>query len=234
MNNNMTFQIGKIKCRCFKAESNRIVYVLYPMESAGEWMAQASGYFKLNIVAISGMDWDNDMTPWEAPGVPEGSEDFKGEAPEFLHLLQTGIILRAEKELGLNTSIEGGSAGGPVIVRDLVGVSLSGLFTLWQWAVCDTFRNIAVLSGSFWYKRFTEWFRVHCPKKKEGAAFFLLGDKESHSPVPEFRKVDRATSEIVEIMKDNDNRVTFESVPGNHYQYQLERLTRALSFLSNL
>lgn len=62
----------------------------------------------------------------------------------------------------------------------------------------------------------------------------MLGNRESDSPVPEFRKVGRATAEVVDILRSRGIKVEFESVPGNHYQYQLERLTKALSFLSNL
>lgn len=233
MNNSVVFQLGRIKCRCYKADNDRVVYLLYPMESAEEWLAQAAGYFRLNIVAVSGMDWDNDMTPWPAPGVPAGSEDFKGEAPGFLKLLQEEVIPRAETVLGFRDGKPGGE-GERRMVRDLIGVSLSGLFALWEWAVCDTFRNLAVLSGSFWYKSFPEWFSEHCPEKKEGEAYLLLGNRESDSPVPEFRKVGRATAEVVDILRSRGIKVEFESVPGNHYQYQLERLTKALSFLSNL
>lgn len=37
---------------------------------------------------------------------------------------------------------------------EMAGVSLSGLFALWQWLMNDTFRNIISLSGSFWYAGF--------------------------------------------------------------------------------
>lgn len=227
-----TFQKGKIKCRCYKSDGDRVVYLLFPMESAGEWLAQAATEFRLNIVAVSGMDWDNDLTPWPATGVPAGEADFKGEAAEFLRLLREEIVPEAERILGVAPVAGESGSEGRSTSRDLIGVSLSGLFAMWQWALCDEFRSVAVLSGSFWYEGFTQWFAEHCPQGKPGEAYLLLGDAESRSQVPEFRTIDRTTKEVVETLRNHGIQVKFESVPGNHYQYTFERLSRAFTFLS--
>ena len=34
MNNSVVFQLGRIKCRCYKADNDRVVYLLYPMDRA--------------------------------------------------------------------------------------------------------------------------------------------------------------------------------------------------------
>ncbi len=64
---------------------------------------------------ITGMDWDNDLTPWKAKGVPSGSADFKGLAPQFLSFLKERLIPEIEKELNVSSGVE----------RTLAGVSLS-------------------------------------------------------------------------------------------------------------
>lgn len=55
---------------------------------------------------------------------------------------------------------------------------LSGLFTLWQWMIDDTFRNIICLSGSFWYEGFVGWIRSFEIPRKTGKAYFFSAIKK--------------------------------------------------------
>ncbi len=109
---------------------------------------------------------------------------------------------------------------------------MSGLFALWQWMVCDTFTNIASLSGSFWYEGFMNWLTARPIPHKTGRAFFLLGDQESHSKVKAFDSVGANTAEIVTLLERAGIDTTFRSVPGNHYSDPIPRLDLALSTLN--
>ena len=88
-----------------------------------------------NLSCLCSSVINKENSPWPAPGVPEGDPDFKGESPDFLKLLQAKVIPGIEQMLRMNTDVE----------RSLVGVSMSGLFALWQWMECDTFKSIASL-----------------------------------------------------------------------------------------
>ncbi len=216
------FEIKGLKCLCSdKVNPDKIAYILYPMDMLSEWAEVAAEKYGATIVVITGMDWQNVFSPWPAPGVPKGTADFKGESPEFLDLLQKDVIPRVETELGIEPDVE----------RSLIGVSMSGLFALWQWMVCDTFTNIASLSGSFWYKGFVEWIKGLTIPVKKGKGFFLLGDKESSSKVKEFDTVAENTQEIISLLKDAGIDVTFESVAGNHYSDPIPRLEKAFEAL---
>lgn len=204
---------------CFKADTTKIAYVLYPMDVLDEWIEPTAEKYDVSIVVITGMDWDNVFSPWPAPGEPPGSPDFQGRSPEFLQLLTDKVVLALEKAGAFTSFPE----------RTLVGVSMSGLFALWQWMLCDTFANIASLSGSFWYPGFLEWFKSRAVPKKTGKAYFLLGDQESKSPVKAFRPVGQNTAEIIGILKDNGIRTEFQSVPGNHFANPLPRLNAAFA-----
>lgn len=201
----------------------RIAYILYPMDILSEWIEPAAEKYGVTIVVITGMDWQNVFSPWPAPGVPKGDPDFKGESPDFLKLLQSKVISGIESTLQMNTDVE----------RSLVGVSMSGLFALWQWMKCDTFRNIASLSGSFWYAGFIEWMRTIQIPPKTGKGFFLLGDQESHSKVKAFNSVGIDTAEIIKILKSSGINAEFESVPGNHFANGIARLDKAFYALYN-
>lgn len=218
----LTLKIDNLDCMCVADNlSDRITYILSPYDSLADWIERAATRYNTSIVVITGMDWDNDLTPWPAKGVPSGSPDFEGNAPQFQKTLKE-VAAIVEKRLSISVGV----------TRDLVGVSLSGLFTLWQWTKSDLFRNIASLSGSFWYDGFVKWFANQNLSTKTGFAYFLLGDKEPYSNVKEFRSVGVDTQEVVDRIKAQGVRVQYDTVPGNHFQFPMQRLDRAMHALS--
>lgn len=215
-------KIENLSCLCTSQVSNKkIAYILYPMDMLADWIEPAARKYGVTIVVITGMDWQNVFSPWRAPGVPKGDPDFKGESPEFLTLLQTKVIPEIEKTLQMDSTVE----------RNLVGVSMSGLFALWQWMECDTFNSIASLSGSFWYEGFIGWMEKIKIPDKSGMGFFLLGDQESKSNVKAFNSVGVNTAEIIKLLSDAGIKAVFESVPGNHFANPIRRLEKAFTAL---
>lgn len=220
-----------LSCLCSTAGGlKRIAYVLYPMDILSGWIDDASRRYSTAIVVVTGMDWQNVFSPWPARGVPKGCPDFKGESGEFLQTLRRQVLPAVEKALEVDVGV-GGGVGGDV-ERSLGGVSMSGLFALWQWAVCDTFVNIASLSGSFWYEGFVEWFSRQDFSRKTGKAYFLLGDQETQAKA--FSTVGANTAEIVDSLRRQGVDVEFESVPGNHYADPIPRLEKAFAGLGNM
>lgn len=217
-----TIDIEGLHCLCAASERpNAIVYILYLMDTLDSWIEPAANTHGTAIVVITGMDWQNVFSPWPAKGVPIGSPDFKGESDEFLDLLRQRVMPRIETAIGADANCE----------RTLVGVSMSGLFALWQWMLCDTFVNIASLSGSFWYEGFVDWIRGREIPAKSGKAYFLLGDSEAKSKVKAFESVARDTQEIITMLDKAGIKTEFQSVPGNHYSHPIERLDKAMDAL---
>ncbi len=217
-----TIETGNLKCLCgASTRKDKIAYILYPMDILGEWIENAVKKYNTTIVAVTGMDWEVVFSPWAAKGVPKGSPDFKGDSPEFLDLLRNIIIPSVETSLGIDKNAE----------RSLVGVSMSGLFALWQWMLCDTFQNIASLSGSFWYEGFLNWMKSLSIPHKSGKGFFLLGDQEAKSKVKAFESVAINTQEIFDLLRSAGINIEFQSVPGNHYSDPIPRLDKAFTAL---
>lgn len=217
-----SYNIEGLDCLCCRgaAAPLRISYILYPMDILNNWIAPAADKFGTAIAVITGMDWDNDLTPWPAEGVPRGCPDFQGLAQQFLTRIER-LCREVEGHLGVAATVR----------RDLVGVSLSGLFTLWQWPQTDLFTDIACMSGSFWYSGFLDWFEAQDFSGKRGKAYFSLGDKESGSKVKAFDSVGANTAAIVASLKAQGVDVQFQSVPGTHYQNALPRLNLAMAAL---
>lgn len=204
---------------CKYPATGKVTYILYPMAMAPERVEAISKRYATSVVVISGMDWDNDMTPWPAPGEPKGAPDFQGLGGEFFRKLTQTVAPSIEKLLGAHDVPE----------RTLIGVSLSGLFTLWQWAQSDFFHNIATLSGSFWYKDFVEWIWNQPFSSRTGRCFMLLGEAEPHSRNRVFSTVGKCTEEIVGYLRRQGVDITYRIVAGNHYQYPTERLDMAMA-----
>lgn len=199
----------------------RITYILYPVDILGSWIDSAALRYNTTIVVVTGMRWLDDLTPWPAKGQPKGSSPFKGLAPGFLEKLRDELIPDTEKRLGCDCSV----------VRDLVGVSLSGLFATWQWVICDIFRSIACLSASLWYEGFTTWLNIRDIPPKQGMAYFLLGNKESKTRVKAFKSIATDTQLVLKRLDKFGIDTVFESVQGNHYDGMISRLDKAFTAL---
>ena len=104
----------------FKPESP----IIYLNTSSGERekvyeTAQATGCLPFTLVAISDLDWNHDMVPWDSPLAFKNAEPCTGGADDYLRLLTEEIIPAAEKEIG-----------GVPRWRGIAGYSLAGLYSL--------------------------------------------------------------------------------------------------------
>lgn len=220
-----TIQVKDLKCDVYgNVVSDRIVYLIYPMvvempDSLISDLASKYGV-KIVVVYVPSDQWNNYLTPWPEPPEEKGFDPFGGKAGEFLAILRDEIVPEVEKSLYVKSP-----------TRYLVGVSLSGLFTLWQWMQCDLFVSIASLSGSFWYAGFMDWFDSLTVPQKKGRAYFLLGIAEPHAKIKAYRSVGVNTESIVSRLKAAGLDVAFDWVPGNHFTDPEGRLRKAFAGL---
>ena len=212
--------IENLQCKCFDIGSSRVVYMLIPIGLDANEMENIAQQHQANLVIISGMDWNNDLTPWIAPGLKPQEAMFGGNAKQFLALLLNMVVPTIEAQLS-----------APIVNRTLLGTSLSGLFALWAWSQCNVFTSIGSLSGSFWYDGFAEWFCKQPIVNQADKIYLLLGDKEAKSKAPRFGEVNAKTQIIVDYLRRNNINVRFEYNQGNHFAPIIPRIDSALSFL---
>ena len=203
------------------AESDDVCYLLLPekvKETDMDWLEVQVQKYPVNIVAISGMKWNDMMTPWKAPALNPKEDDFRGKAKDFLASLLGDIFVNTEQSLRLTHP-----------KRHLIGISLSGLFAVWASTMTGKFNSVASISGSFWYDGFSEWLKeqdIRCER------FFLsLGDKEVKAKNERLSSIGVHTQEVVKILHDKSKEVIFLTDEGNHFDFFRERLERALLFV---
>ena len=203
-------------------DSDRICYIILPerlKESELLWLDQMADSLSCNLVVISGCEWNDDLTPWKAPGLKDGM--FLGKGQYFLEMLKGDLFFNLEIALKIRKAR-----------RSLVGVSLSGLFAVWSTGCMPLFEAVGSVSGSLWYDEFLEWMKsvevFHCNKY-----YFSLGEKEKDGKNKRLASVEESTLEATELLKSAGKDIFFEYNEGNHFGPLIERIEKAITKIMN-
>ena len=203
-------------------KTDKVCYLILPEGVSKDLSAdlqELAERFSLSFVMVEGADWNDDLTPWPAPGVFKKAKPFGGQASAFLTKLCNEIVPKAEGELGLTNP-----------QRTLMGVSLSGLFAVWAALNTDVFQNVISISGSLWYDGFAEWVKTREISPKVENICLLLGEKEKNAKEKRMATVEEKTSEIAAMLKEKcQGKVVFELVEGTHFSPVVLRMVKALS-----
>ncbi len=108
-----------------------------------------SGCRPFNLVTISGLRWDAELTPWACEPVLSQEDDFEGKANEYTIFMTQQVIPFAEKVLFGAAGGDSDAAAGSE--RILAGYSLAGLYAIYAPYVTDAFKRVVSASGSLWY-----------------------------------------------------------------------------------
>ena len=182
--------------------------------------ARAANYPQFTLVAISDLDWNHDMAPWDSPPAFKNADPFTGGADDYLRLLTEEIIPTAEKEIK-----------GVPSWRGILGYSLAGLFALYAIYQTDLFSRVGSMSGSLWFPGMKEYIFSHETKCRPDCMYFSLGDKESKTRNPVLRNVRQNTEEIQAFYQAKGIDTVFQLNPGNHYDHAAERTAAGLYWL---
>lgn len=173
----------------------------------------------LMLCAISGIDWNDALSPWPAAAVFRDA--FGGRAEAFLQVLIHQIVPLCEREAV--------AAGYEVPEeRVLAGYSLAGLFALW--AVCRTavFTRCASMSGSLWFDGFTDWFAAHHGDLHAASVWLSLGDREAKARSPRMARVEDATRATLRLLAEDGVLCELTMESGGHFNDVPGRIARGL------
>ena len=206
-----TFECGGKKAALYcSGQADHPLIVLNSYSEDGMSVIKAMreiGAPECNLLVVSHLRWDQDLTPWYCPPVTQSDTPYTGEAAEYLNLLVTQILPEAKTML----------AGEPCFTG-IAGYSLAGLFALYAVYQCDAFDRMASMSGSLWFPKFREYVQSHEPVKQPDKLYFSLGDREAKTRNPYLKTVQENTEQIVAYFEQKGINVTWELNPGNHFK----------------
>ena len=175
---------------------------------------------KFNFLNVSGVVWNDEMSPWYCEPVFSGERAFTGGADKYLGVLTTEIIPKAESLV----------RGKPSYMA-ITGYSLAGLFAVYASVKTSCFKRAASVSGSLWFPKYKEYITVINSDDLPEKLYLSLGDKESKVKNPILKTVLDNTLFTAESFKALGVDVTFELNPGNHFKDEALRVVKAVSSL---
>lgn len=184
--------------------------------------AQDASCPPFTLVAISDLDWNHDMVPWDSPPAFKNADPCIGGADDYLRLLTEEIIPTAEKKIT-----------GVPCWRGIAGYSLAGLFALYSIYQTDLFSRVGSMSGSLWFPGMKEYIFAHELKRRPDCMYFSLGDKESKTRNTVLQSVQKNTEEIHAFYQSKGIDTVFQLNSGNHYNHAAERTAAGIVWMLN-
>ena len=173
-----------------------------------------------NLVTISGLHWNQELSPWPVETVISKDDRFTGGADELLKLLTTVMVPQVERLLD-----------APPSWRCLAGYSMGGLFAVYSAFHTYVFSRILSASGSMWYPGWLEYAREHELVAPLQGIYLSVGEQESTSRNAVLQTVGERTQAMADLMASRGVPVTFELNPGNHFKNPPLRVVKGIKWL---
>ena len=171
-----------------------------------------------SLAAIPVINWNDELSPWEAPAV-WGKQCFGGDATDTLRFLTQQIIPALKQQLNLPQNIK--------II--LGGYSLAGLFALWASTQTDLFYGIAAASPSVWFPGWMEFEQQHPIHAQY--VYFSLGDKEERTKNPVMAAVGDNIRTLHGKLTERGTDCALEWNNGGHFKAANLRTARAFQWV---
>ncbi len=172
-----------------------------------------------HLVSITGLRWDEELSPWAHEPVVSGDDHFTGEAGSYARWMEEAVVPR----------MEGAFRHPPY--RVIAGYSMGGLFALYAPYVTDLFSAAVSASGSVWYPEFVSFVESRDFLKKPDAVYLSLGDLESRTRNPYLRRTEDCMEKLLAFFRDRAINSVFERNPGNHYKDADYRLAKGITWI---
>ena len=203
------------------ADSPLVILNTYGNEGEEVW----NECHKLNcpsfcLAAISNLDWNKDLSPWESPALYKKEKSFSGGADAYLLLLTEKILPAICDSMVTKSSYVA-----------LAGYSLAGLFSIYSAYNAEIFARIASVSGSLWFPGFEEYVKSQEFVKMPDCVYLSLGDTESKAKNKVLSTVQDKTASLFGLYKSNKIPVIFELNKGNHFTEPALRIAKGIKWI---
>ena len=210
-----------MKAQLFRGENEASpLVVLNTFENEGKAVFKAVRSLTnadFSLLEVSGMDWNRDLSPWEAPAVFKNDAPFGGKADDYLKKLTETVIPSAVSDLG----------AAPSAVY-IAGYSLAGLFAVYSLFRTPVFSGAASASGSMWFPGFIDFASSHDLAASPSKVYLSVGDREAKTRNPVMATVQDNTEKMAKLFRDRGVDVTYELNPGNHFQEPELRMSKGI------
>lgn len=179
---------------------------------------QRHGCRAFQLLSVSGLAWDQCLSPWPAPKTVSDEDDFTGGAQAYSRWLSETVLPYARGELG------------EVECTVLGGYSMGGLFAVYAPYVTGDYDRIISASGSLWYPGFLKYARTTPFVRRPQSIYFSLGNQESRTKHPALATTQTNTEELSEYYAGLGIDTVFELNPGNHYQDAPARMAKGITW----
>lgn len=219
----VNFEINGKKITVFENENENVPVVYANMYSEEELEVlnecERLGCKPFHLVSVTGLRWDEELSPWQHEPVVSKSDNFTGEAEQYARCLTEKIIPSAEEILP------------KPCFRVIAGYSMGGLFALYAPYITEAFSRAVSASGSVWYPDFVEYVKAHDFPKAPDAIYLSLGDKESRTKNQYLSRTENCMSELYSIYQSKGINTVFELNRGNHFRDVPHRLAKGIAWV---
>lgn len=174
-----------------------------------------------DLVTVSNIRWDEELSPWKTPPIVSKEDNFTGEADDYCRFLTRQVLLFAEQNLGSPS------------FRVIAGYSMGGLFALYAPFITDVFSRAVSVSGSAWYPDFVSYTEAHDFPKAPDSIYLSLGNKESRTRNQYLSKTEDCTQRLLEIYQSRGINSVFELNEGNHFRDECLRMAKGIKWILN-
>ena len=172
---------------------------------------------QFSLIAFKIEDWNNELSPWEAPPA-FGKKSFGSGATDTLEFIESRLIPRVKEKYNLDNDIK----------FILGGYSLAGLFSLWSAYKSDTFSGIAAASPSVWFNGWEEFMNNNTPLSN--TIYLSLGDTEEKTKNKVMSAVGDNIRKQEELLKNDNINTILEWNKGGHFSDSDLRVAKAFTW----
>ena len=169
---------------------------------------------QFSLIAFKIEDWNNELSPWEAPPA-FGKKSFGSGATDTLEFIESRLIPMVKDKYNLDNDIK----------FILGGYSLAGLFSLWSAYKSDTFSGIAAASPSVWFNGWEEFMNNNTPLSN--TIYLSLGDTEEKTKNKVMSAVGDNIRKQEELLKNDNINTILEWNKGGHFSDSDLRVAKA-------
>ena len=170
------------------------------------------------FAAIPVENWNDALSPWEAPAV-WGKQGFGGKAGDTLRFLTEQVVPTLKQQFNL-----------PENVRIILGgYSLAGLFALWASTQTALFSGVAAASPSVWFPGWMEFEQQHSIQARR--IYLSLGDKEERTKNAVMAVVGDNIRALHSRLAERSTDCTLEWNSGGHFKDADLRTAKAFQWV---